>query len=101
MYNSNIPLECTQLDLIPHYVISYSLISGKVTSLAFSNVHPAALATHAFKDFPLVNWVLAVDSTLLYEYLYPFLLFSLHEFSQLPPFSSMDMVHNPISLITF
>ena len=53
--------------LIPHYVILDSLISGKVTSLAFSNVHPAALATHTFKDFPLVNRVLAVDSTLLYE----------------------------------
>ena len=70
MYNSSIPLEYTQLNgfqLNQHYVISYSLISGKVTSLAFSNVHPAALATHAFKDFPLVNRVLAVESTLLHE----------------------------------
>ena len=70
MYNFNIPLKYTQLNdvrLNPYYVILYSLISGKVTSLAFSNVHPAALATHAFNDFPLVNRVLAVDSTLLYE----------------------------------
>ena len=61
----------TQLNgfrLNPHYVILYSLILGKVTSLAFSNVHPAALATHAFKDFPLVNRVRAVDSTLLHEH---------------------------------
>ena len=36
-------------------------------SLAFSNVHPAALATHAFKDFHLVNRVLAVDISLLYD----------------------------------
>ena len=70
MYNSNIPLEYTQLNdfrLNPHYVILYSLISGKVTSLAFSNVQPAALATHAFNDFPLLNRVLAVDSSLLHD----------------------------------
>ena len=70
MYNSNIPLEYTQLNdfrLSSHYVILYSLISGKVTSLAFSNVHPAALATHAFNDFPLVNLVLAVDSSLVLD----------------------------------
>ena len=32
----------TASDVNPHYVILYSLISGKVTSLAFSNVHPEA-----------------------------------------------------------
>ena len=70
MYNSNIPLECTQLNdprLNPYYVILYSLILGKVTTLAFSNVQPAALATHTLNDFSLVNRVLAVDTSLLHE----------------------------------
>ena len=65
-------MEYTQLNdfhFNPLYVILYSLILSKVTSLAFSNVHPAALATHAFNDFPLVNRVLVVDFTLLYELL--------------------------------
>ena len=70
MYNSNIPLECTQPNDFPHHILLYSLISGKVTSLAFSNIHPAALATHALNDFPLVNRVLAVDSSLLHELSY-------------------------------
>ena len=98
MYNSNIPLKCTQLNDLRFKLTSCHFIFldfGKVTSLAFSNVHPAALATHAFKDFPLVNRVLAVDSTLLHEpshvdsmrrislsikkYLCHLLWFSLHE----------------------
>ena len=53
--------------LILHYVFLHSLISGNVTSLYFSNVHPAALATHALNDIPRVNRVLAVDSTLLHD----------------------------------
>ena len=35
--------------------------------LAFSNVHPAALATHAFSDIPRLNLVLAVDSLLSHD----------------------------------
>ena len=70
MYNSNIPLEYTQLNdfrLNPHYVILYSLISGKFTSLAFANVHPATLVTQAFKDLPRMNLVLVVDSLLEHD----------------------------------
>ena len=70
MYNSNTPLEYTQLvmnfQLNPYHIILFSLISGKVTSLAFSKVHPAALATHAFKDLPRMNLVLAVNSSLVH-----------------------------------
>ena len=53
--------------LNPHHVILSSLISGKVTFLAFSKVHPAALATHALKDLPRMNLVLAVDSSLVHD----------------------------------
>ena len=46
--------------LNPNHVILLALTSGKVTSLAFSKVHPAALATHAFKDLPRMNLVLVL-----------------------------------------
>ena len=35
-------------------------------ALATSRVHPAALATHALKDFPLATLVLADDSLLVH-----------------------------------
>ncbi len=50
-----------------NHVILVALISGKVTSLAFSKIHPAALATHAFRDLPRMNLVLAVDALLLHD----------------------------------
>ena len=46
------------------YAILLSLTSGEVVCLAFSNVQPAALATHAFNDIPRLILVLAVDSVL-------------------------------------
>ncbi len=51
--------------LNPNHVILLALTSDKVTSLAFSKVHSAALATHAFKDLHRMNLVLAVDSSLV------------------------------------
>ena len=50
-----------------HYIILLSLISGKVTCLAFSKVHPAALFTQAFRDIPRLNLVLTNDSVLLHD----------------------------------
>ena len=52
----------------PHYVFLHSLISGNVTYLYFCKVHPAALATQALNDIPLVNEVRDVDTTLLVEF---------------------------------
>ena len=92
MYNSNIPLECTQLNdfhINPHYVNLYFLISGKVTSLAFSSVHPAALVMHAFNDFPLVNRVLASYSTLLHVLAIDSIL--LHEPSHVDPMRHINL----------
>ena len=45
----------------------FNLLRLGVTSLYFSKVHPAALATQALNDIPLVNGVRAVDTTLLVE----------------------------------
>ena len=63
MYNSNTHVEYAQVN----YVILTSLCSGAILSLFASNVHPAALATQALKDIPLLNGVRAVDSTLPLE----------------------------------
>ena len=51
----------------------------------FSKVHPAALATQALNDIPLVNGVRAVDTTLLLE-------LSLVDSPLLCEFSLMDSI---------
>ena len=63
MCNSNTHVKYAQVN----HVILTSLCSGAILSLFASKVDPAAWATQALNDIPLLNGVRAVDSTLLLE----------------------------------